>query len=255
MNRPERSECIGPQGPPGVKGDPGVPGVAGPVGPIGPKGRPGPPGPEGPPGPPGPMGATGYTGVQGPPGPEGAEGPEGPQGPRGPRGFQGVQGQQGDQGPPGPKGPMGDTGPCGYGLSVYGGLYNNTKENIIIHSGDITQIKLSNNMEQLNVLNSPLNCLSIFASGVYELNYSYNFTVIEPAKFFFAVRRNQQPISGSLNHYSAKAAEKIMNYSTLILKLEKEDVIDLVISASEDTILEFGEKANISIVIKKLNEI
>ena len=272
---------VGPEGMQGIKGDTGpmgpqgLQGIPGPMGPTGPQGIQGLQGIKGDTGPQGIPGETGATGAIGPQGITGATGPKGDQGiqgiqgvkgdigPQGEQGIQGIPGPQGGQGIPGPQGeqgvagPPGPMGPSGSALlSAYGGKYNNMTSNLDTQgAGTWVQIPLTEEMDNINVVNSTQNSITLEQDGIYELNYSVNFTTDKPTTISLMVRENSVMIPAAVLIRQVNA-NQINDFSgSAIAALSYPDTLDMAISATDDNVqITFGQGVTASLSIKKLDE-
>ena len=276
---------IGPMGPQGIQGIQGIPG---PIGPTGPQGE---PGNEGPTGPAGTsitiMGsydnlsdllrehATGNIGDGylvgddlyvwsdneqswvnvGPTGPQGEMGPIGPQGIQG---IQGLQGPMGEMGPQGEIGPTGPTGPSGAALlSAYGGKYNNLTSTInTLGAGTWQQIPLTEEMDNINIVNTTENAIQLEQDGIYEINYTLNISLDKPATAMVMLRVNSVMLPSTLISKRITTNDTTGFYMNTIESLNALDTIDMQISTTEDNItITLGSGITASLSVKKLDEI
>ena len=229
-------------GPQGVAGEIGLQGERGPQGPQGERGEQGLQGPPGPQGERGEQGLQGIPGVQGEKGEQGIQGPPGPQGERGEQGPAGNQGERGEQGVPGPKGEKGDTGQMGPAgpagaalLSVYGGKYNNMAATLDTGNvGTWVQVPLVETMDNINIVDTISNTVQLEQDGIYEINYSVNFTPNKEATITLMVREKSVMIPTTVFTKNVKADEATSFSGSTIVSLSADDTLDMVLSATED---------------------
>lgn len=220
----------------------------------GPQGEIGPTGPQGEAGPIGPKGEQGVQGLQGPPGeagPRGVPGEQGEQGLQGPRGEQGLVGPKGDQGPIGPTGPSGNAL-----LSAYGGKYNNMQANLnTMGAGTWVVVPLTEEMANINVVNSTPNSIVLEQDGVYEINYALNISTDKNTTLTLMVRDNSVMLPASVITKQILANNTVSYNGSIIEELSASDKLDMEISATEDNVLvSLGSGITATLSIKKLDE-
>ncbi len=208
----------------------------------------GPTGPAGPVGPTGPTGATGPQGVQGIQGLQGIQGIPGATGPTGATGPQGVQGIQGIQGVTGPTGATGTAD-----LNAYGGGYNTTPQTLNLTIGGTTQLPLPSAMPLKNVTNTPVNSLTVGATGVYEINYFSNVSAALGTTVTMSVRRNGTAIPQATISRVLSVGVSSLYSGSIIIALTAGDVIDMALSALLAVGVTLGSGVNTTLTVKQIN--
>ena len=244
----------------------GPTGPAGPVGPTGPTGATGPQGVQGIqglqgiqgiPGATGPTGATGPQGVQGIQGIPGVTGPTGATGSQGVQGIQGIQGATGPTGATGEQGIQGVTGPTGAtgtaDLNAYGGGYNTTPQTLNLTIGGTTQLPLPSAMPLKNVTNTPVNSLTVGATGVYEINYFSNVSAALGTTVTMSVRRNGTAIPQATISRVLSVGVSSLYSGSIIIALTAGDVIDMALSALLAVGVTLGSGVNTTLTVKQIN--
>ena len=123
-------------------------------------------------------------------GPKGETGDTGEQGPMGPRGEQGPQGIPGDIGPMGPQGPEGPAGKDADGISIFGGLYDETPNLVTTNPRTPTIIPIDNRLPYLGIYYGP-NTITTNIPGIYEIVYrALLSTTIDDSVTIFAAANN-----------------------------------------------------------------
>jgi len=250
-------------GPMGATGPTGATGVTGPQGVQGLQGMPGEAGPTGATGVAGPTGATGATGVAGPTGATGATGVAGPTGatgatgvagPTGATGATGVAGATGATGATGVAGPTGATGPTGIAdLNAYGGLYNTTPQTLNLTIGGTTQLPIPSAMPLKNVTDTPVNSLTVGATGVYEINYFSNVSAALGTTVTMSVRRNGTAIPQATISRVLSVGVSSLYSGSIIIALTAGDVIDMALSALLAVGVTLGDGVNTTLTVKQIN--
>ncbi len=217
----------------------------------------------------GPRGFTGPQGIMGPPGNQGATGATGAAGPQGPQGIQGLQGLTGATGPIGPTGaagpvgatgatgatgPTGAIGPAGTtDLNAYGGVYNTTPQTLNLTLGGTTQLPLPSAMPLKNVTNTPVNSLTVGATGVYEINYFSNVSAALGTTVTMSVRRNGTAIPQATISRALSVGVSSLYSGSIIISLTAGDVIDMALSALLAVGITLGDGVNTTLTVKQIN--
>ncbi len=243
--------ATGVTGPQGVQGLQGMPGEAGPTGATGATGVAGPTGPTGATGVAGPTGATGATGVAGPTGATGATGVAGPTGATGATGVAGPTGATGATGVAGPTGATGATGVAD--LNAYGGLYNTTPQTLNLTIGGTTQLPIPSAMPLKNVTDTPVNSLTVGATGVYEINYFSNVSAALGTTVTMSVRRNGTAIPQATISRVLSVGVSTLYSGSIIIALTAGDVIDMALSALLAVGVTLGDGVNTTLTVKQIN--
>ena len=247
----------GATGPQGVQGIQGIPGVTGPTGATGEQGIPGVTGPTGATGEQGIQGATGPTGATGEQGIQGATGPTGATGSQGVQGIQGIPGVTGPTGATGEQGIQGATGPTGAtgtaDLNAYGGGYNTTPQTLNLTIGGTTQLPLPSAMPLKNVTNTPVNSLTVGATGVYEINYFSNVSAALGTTVTMSVRRNGTAIPQATISRVLSVGVSSLYSGSIIIALTAGDVIDMALSALLAVGVTLGSGVNTTLTVKQIN--
>ena len=195
--------------------------------------------------------------IRGPQGVAGPQGPQGIEGPRGPMGEQGVQGLQGEQGVPGPRGEIGPTGPSGYALlSAYGGKYNNLSATIDTQKvGTWVEVPLTDDMDNINVVNNTPNAIVLEQDGIYEINFGVNFTPSSTNIMTVMVRENSVIIPALTVVRQVSANEAVNISASTIMELKASDKLDIALSATLDNVIvTLGPGMTAYLSVKKLDE-
>ena len=185
------------------------------------------------------------------------KGPQGDIGPTGPQGLQGIPGEPGPQGIQGIEGPTGPTGPIGTALlSAYGGKYNNITATLdTMAAGTWVQVPLTEVMDNINIIDSPINSIKLEQDGIYELNYSINFTGSKAAIISLMIRENNVMIPSAVIVKQIMPNENVSFNGSTIISLMADDVLDMVISATENNvIINLGPGVTASLSLKKIDE-
>ena len=236
--------ATGPQGVQGIQGLQGIQGIPGATGPTGATGPQGVQGIQGIPGVTGPTGATGEQGIQGATGPTGATGEQGIQGATGPTGATGEQGIQGVTGPTGATGTA--------DLNAYGGGYNTTPQTLNLTIGGTTQLPLPSAMPLKNVTNTPVNSLTVGATGVYEINYFSNVSAALGTTVTMSVRRNGTAIPQATISRVLSVGVSSLYSGSIIIALTAGDVIDMALSALLAVGITLGSGVNTTLTVKQI---
>ena len=243
--------ATGPAGPTGATGATGIAGPMGATGPTGATGVTGPQGVQGLQGMPGEAGPTGATGVAGP---TGATGATGVAGPTGATGATGVAGATGATGATGVAGPTGATGPTGIAdLNAYGGLYNTTPQTLNLTIGGTTQLPIPSAMPLKNVTDTPVNSLTVGATGVYEINYFSNVSAALGTTVTMSVRRNGTAIPQATISRVLSVGVSSLYSGSIIIALTAGDVIDMALSALLAVGVTLGDGVNTTLTVKQIN--
>ena len=237
--------ATGPQGVQGIQGLQGIQGIQGATGPTGATGPQGVQGIQGIPGVTGPTGATGEQGIPGVTGPTGATGEQGIQGATGPTGATGEQGIQGATGPTGATGTA--------DLNAYGGGYNTTPQTLNLTIGGTTQLPLPSAMPLKNVTNTPVNSLTVGATGVYEINYFSNVSAALGTTVTMSVRRNGTAIPQATISRVLSVGVSSLYSGSIIIALTAGDVIDMALSALLAVGVTLGSGVNTTLTVKQIN--
>lgn len=276
----------GSTGPTGKQGERGEKGEKGDIGPQGIKGEIGPIGATGPTGPKGDKGETGPMGETGPIGPRGFPGEIGisevitidetitvdssekaevqddfdrnihhltfyiPKGEKGDIGPQGVKGEQGEVGPQGVAGPQGEqgiqgvAGPPGSVSNLNITIYNSISQTI--QNGlplRLDEVAYNNNMKRDNFsVTAPV-------KGTYLVSFSINNGNTASSGEFIAVNINSQMVNASKRPLTVSTNTS----ATVILNLEKNDVITLVPSLTSDRTLNASGAPSATLTVVNLS--
>ena len=245
MGPPGNQGATGPQGPQGLQGIQGLQGVSGNTGATG---------PIGPTGAAGPVGATGATGATGPQGMQGIQGLQGIAGNTGATGPIGPTGVTGATGATGATGPTGAIGPAGTAdLNAYGGVYNTTPQTLNLTLGGTTQLPLPSAMPLKNVTNTPVNSLTVGATGVYEINYFSNVSAALGTTVTMSVRRNGTAIPQATISRALSVGVSSLYSGSIIISLTAGDVIDMALSALLAVGITLGDGVNTTLTVKQIN--
>ena len=111
-------------------------------------------------------------------------------------------------------------------------------------------------MDNINVVNSTLNSIELEQDGIYELNYSINFTGNKRSTVTLMVRENNIMIPSATLTKQITANENISFNGNTIISLLADDILDMALSATENNVMiSFGPSVTASLSIKKLDEI
>lgn len=215
---------------------------------VGPQGAVGPQGPQGIEG---PQGATGPQGCMGPRGCPGPQGPEGPQGHRGATGAKGDKGDKGERGSRGEKGERGATGTCCCAVA-FGGMSHEEERCVRLYECQPKQVELCHKTEFCNLhIDLDKNCITILKDGIYELNFMLNATMKHCVDIAVSARANHKNISSAVV-FNQKNGNIICCQKQTFVKLCKGDRIDLAITASHNTEVDFQCKNSTVLLIKQV---
>lgn len=160
-------------------------------------------------------------------------------------------GPKGARGPIGPVGPRGDTGPAN-GLNAYGGAFYSNVDTIL-HLPDHNDKPLPLNSAMtaaLNVVNSPVDSLTVKVAGDYEIYYYFSATIDVTAFVNFSVTVNGSPLSST---FQVLLPEKNLITGTVIVSLNANDVISTNIFGFTFINIKLSPYVSTILTVKKLN--
>lgn len=144
--------------------------------------------------------------------------------------------------------PQGPTGPAG-GILAYGGIYSNEDQDVDISiTGAQTQINLESTMPSSNISYTPVNCITIQQSGIYEISYHANVSTTG-ATVTFSIRNNGKNIPETV--ITRTITQYIFNNS-IIINLEANSVLDMVVSSTLGIDISLRGTNNASIIVKRI---
>ena len=168
--------------------------------------------------------------------------------------MQGIQGLQGVAGNTGATGPTGAIGPAGTtDLNAYGGVYNTTPQTLNLTLGGTTQLPLPSAMPLKNVTNTPVNSLTVGATGVYEINYFSNVSAAIGTTVTMSVRRNGTAIPQATISRVLSVGVSSLYSGSIIISLTAGDVIDMALSALLAVGITLGDGVNTTLTVKQIN--
>ena len=171
---------------------------------------------------------------------------KGPKGDLGPTGPTGPKGLDGANGPTGPEGPIGAAT-----LQAYGGKYNNLRTTLDMEgAGKWNVVPLTEEMANINVINSITNAIKLEQDGIYELNYFLNFSSDKDTSITSIIRENGVMIPETTITKNVFVNKITSFYLSTIVKLLAGDTLDINLSATIDNVL-----ITSSFCLKKIDEI
>ncbi len=209
----------------------------------------------------GATGATGATGAQGEPGEIGATGPAGPAptltfNPV----VTGAAGTDPSLDVTGGDGaytltftiPEGPTGPTGNGLAAYGGLYDNTDQDVALTTAATpVQVPIANPMALSNV-DATANTITVEQAGDYAIDYTLTLSSAAPiTDLEFAVRQNETDIPASVVTDDLAATTPRTYTGSVIVNLPADADVDIALTdpAGGGTVT----VSNVILSVKKLD--
>ncbi len=154
----------------------------------------------------------------------------------------------------GPTGATGVTGPTGTAdLNAYGGIYNTTPQTLNLTIGGTTQLPLPSAMPLKNVTNTPVNSLTVGATGIYEINYFSNVSAALGTTVTMSVRRNGTAIPQATISRVLSVGVSSLYSGSIIISLTEGDVIDMALSALLAVGITLGGGVNTTLTVKQIN--
>ena len=147
--------------------------------------------------------------------------------------------------------PQGPTGPAG-GIAAFGGLYNDSTDDIEIKIGEQTKLPLPNEMPNANITYNN-NSIEILESGIYEINYFSSVTVSISANVTLAVRKNGENIPAAILTRSLSIGSSPIYSGSVIVELDASDILDLAISSGLGIDVNLPSGVNTTLSVKKIS--
>ncbi len=183
-------------------------------------------------------------------GPKGDTGETGQPGPIGPRGEQGPQGIPGDTGPMGPQGPPGKGE---QGISIFGGLYDETPNLIVASPRTPTVITIDNRLPSLGIYYGS-NTITTNVSGIYEVSYRALFSTTKDDSITVFVAANNLNVPGTTTTVDLKLGNTLQVSGSSFYNVNTVTTFSLAILSGKQESLNVNIN-NIILTIKKLNDI
>lgn len=221
-----------------------------------------------------PQGFDGADGERGPQGEKGIPGIQGIQGVQGIQGIPGIPGPKGDDGksekisivntetidsekkaevkdnfdgnthnltfliPKGEIGPIGPQGLTGSALlDAYASIYEDNKNPYSLIPNVPNQIELGKTSQNKNVDTSFTNALKIQKEGIYKIDYFFSAVTSTTADISVELRKENVTIAGTKITRKANNQEYISFVGSIIINLDKNDIVDLAVSSTTTVIL------------------
>ena len=135
----------------------------------------------------------------------------------------------------------------------YGGIYNFGKETVSLLNNIPRHITFNHEMPSHNIKVCTNNDLiKINKDGIYEINYFLQLIAPQNIDLEFSLRLNNNKIDSATINKFIKGHETSTFNGSIILKLNKNDFIDMTILTNSFLNITLSEKANASITIKEL---
>ncbi len=186
-------------------------------------------------------------------GPKGETGKTGDPGPMGAKGEQGPQGIQGDIGPRGPEGPMGPKGDTAEGISIFGGLYDETPNIVVANPKDPIVIPIDSRLPSLGIFYGT-NTITTNITGIYEVSYRALFSTTVDDSVTVFVAANKQNIPGTTTTVDLKYGNTLQVSGSSFYRADALTTFSLAILSGKKDNLNVNVN-NILLTIKKLSDI
>ncbi len=180
-------------------------------------------------------------------GPKGDKGDDGPQGPQGLKGDQGPQGPKGDQGPEGPPGKQID------GITIFGGLYDETPNLVVAKVKTPTIIPIDNRLPYFGIYYGT-NTITTNISGIYEVNYRALLSTTLDDSVTISVVANNINIPGTITTVDLKFGNTLQVSGSCFYTVNTLTSFSLAILSGKKENLNVNIN-NIILTIKKLSDI
>lgn len=235
----------------------------------------------------GPQGEKGIQGIQGVQGIQGLQGIPGIQGPKGEDGkserivvintetidsgkvaevkdnFDGnthnltfliPKGDKGDIGLRGEMGPIGPQGPSGSALlDAYASIYEDNGNSYSLTPNVPNQVELGKTSQNKNVDTSFTNSIKIQNDGIYKIDYFFSAVSSATADISVEARKGNVTIAGTKITRKASSQEYIAFVGSIIVNLDKDDIVDLGVSSSATVTLTPGDETVSYLNIMKID--
>ena len=137
-----------------------------------------------------------------------------------------------------PKGEKGDIGPAGSAaLESYASLYEDNGNSITLKPNVTNQVELGKHSQNKNVNISFTNAVKIKNEGIYKIDYFYSAVTSDNAEITLSLRKENNPIEGTKIIRKVTKDEQFTINGSIILDLNKDDLIDLGISSQTEVTL------------------
>ena len=171
-------------------------------------------------------------------------------------GFRCLVGPRGPQGVPGPQGPQGPIGPAGPTSHVYGMIYNDGNQSVVINTANTYVTVGLNTMGPASNTTVSTNEITIDESGTYAVYYRLHFAAGASQILTAAVFNSGSAITatttaattvevGSENYEATLGAETIV-------ELNEGDVLSLGLTSNTTGTVTVGGLGNATLSVKKL---
>ncbi len=137
-----------------------------------------------------------------------------------------------------PKGEKGDIGPSGSAiLDSYASLYEDNGNSITLKPNVTNQVELGKHSQNKNVNISFTNAVKIKNEGIYKIDYFYSAVPSDNTEITLSLRKENNPIEGTKIIKKVTKDEQFNINGSIILDLNKDNLIDIGISSQTEVTL------------------
>ncbi len=143
------------------------------------------------------------------------------------------KGEKGDAGPRGEMGSIGPQGPSGVALlDAYASIYEDNGNSYSLTPNVPNQVELGKTSQNKNVDTSFTNALKIQNDGIYKIDYFFSAISSTTADISVEARKDNITIAGTKIVRKANNQEHITFVGSIIIDLDKNNIVDLAVSSS-----------------------
>ena len=169
---------------------------------------------------------------------------------RGPKGETGKTGEQGPMGPVGPEGPPGKTAE---GISIFGGLYDETPNLVVANPKDPIVIPIDSRLPSLGIFYGT-NTITTNITGIYEVTYRALFSTTVDDSVTVFVAANNINVPGTTTTVDLKYGNTLQVSGSSFYRADALTTFSLAILSGKKDNLNVNVN-NILLTIKKLSDI
>lgn len=153
-----------------------------------------------------------------------------------------------------PKGEKGDIGPAGSAaLESYASLYEDNGNSITLKPNVTNQVELGKHSQNKNVNISFTNAVKIKNEGIYKIDYFYSAVPSDNTEITLSLRKENNPIAGTKIIKKVTKDEQFTINGSIIIDLNKDDLIDLGISSQTEVTLTPKEETIATLNLMKID--
>ena len=151
-------------------------------------------------------------------------------------------------------GPVGPQGPSGSALlDAYASIYEDNGNSYSLMPNVSNQVELGKTSQSKNVDTSFTNSLKIQNEGIYKIDYFFAATSSSPTDISVEARKGNITISGTKITRKANSQEYLSFVGSIIVDLNKDDIIDLGVSSTSTVTLTPGDETVSYLNIMKID--